>query len=286
MRVPPDGFDPAALIELLRRHWDAAIAEVEYLPVGFGAHHWRAVGGAEPYFVTFDLFGSGHDETSLRAAYAGAVSLAESLEFVHAGRAPLLVPFGEGAVSVTDWLVGDRPTELDGPATADLLHRLHASDRPTGVGRWRPLVTVDFTDQLTRRLASPWTGGPYSAPVQRALLARLDEIHAWVARYHELGEVARRRPWVPTHGEPGVHNQLVTSAGLVLVDWESLLSAPAERDLRTLGTGDAEMLELFDLEWGLDEISQYAARFERAHAGDANDEVAFAGLMNELGLSG
>ena len=42
------------------------------------------------------------------------------------------------------------------------------------------------------------------------------------------------------------------------------------------------MLELFDLEWRLDEISQYAAWFAAPHTGGADDEIAFGGLVEEL----
>jgi spectinomycin phosphotransferase len=42
------------------------------------------------------------------------------------------------------------------------------------------------------------------------------------------------------------------------------------------------MLELFDLEWRLDEISQYAARFAAPHPGGPDDEIAFGGLLDEL----
>ena len=42
------------------------------------------------------------------------------------------------------------------------------------------------------------------------------------------------------------------------------------------------MLELFDLEWRLDEISQYAAWFAAPHTGTADDEIAFGGLLHEL----
>jgi len=80
----------------------------------------------------------------------------------------------------------------------------------------------------------------------------------------------------------------VTGDGRLLVDWESLKLAPAERDLRTLTDegaetdADPELLELFDLEWRLDEISQYAAWFSAPHRGTRDDEIAFAGLREEL----
>jgi spectinomycin phosphotransferase len=42
------------------------------------------------------------------------------------------------------------------------------------------------------------------------------------------------------------------------------------------------MLDLFDLEWRLDEISQYAAWFAAPHTGSASDRVAMGGLLHEL----
>ena len=62
-----------------------------------------------------------------------------------------------------------------------------------------------------------------------------------------------------------------------------MLRDATERDLRTIETGDPELLELFDLEWRLDEISQYATWFQRPHTGSADDEVALVGMFEELG---
>ena len=96
-----------------------------------------------------------------------------------------------------------------------------------------------------------------------------------------------------THGEPGLHNQLVTPQGRRLVDWESLRVAPRERDLTDLARSgvrwrwdeaepDPAMLELFDLHWRLTEIGEYAARFQAPHTGGEDDHVALDGLMEQL----
>ncbi len=100
--------------------------------------------------------------------------------------------------------------------------------------------------------------------------------------------MAREHPWVATHGEPDSSNQLLTPGGRLLVDWESLKLAPAELDLRTLldagveTSADAEMVELFDLEWRLSEISEFAAWFAAPHLGTADDDIAWAALREEL----
>ncbi len=82
---------------------------------------------------------------------------------------------------------------------------------------------------------------------------------------------------------------MVTVDRTLLVDWETALLAPAERDWRTLverglpADGlDAAMLDMYDVEWRLDEISQYAAWFAAPHTGTASDQVAMGGLLHEL----
>ena len=72
------------------------------------------------------------------------------------------------------------------------------------------------------------------------------------------------------------------------MDWESLALAPRERDLKALIEAgytlepDWEMVELFSLEWRLDEIAQYATWFASPHTGGADDRIAFGGLLEEL----
>ncbi|MGA8247529.1 MAG: phosphotransferase, partial [Nocardioides sp.] len=130
--------------------------------------------------------------------------------------------------------------------------------------------------------------GPYADPARDAVRRHLDDLARWTDRYHHLASVAREHAWVATHGEPHSGNQLLTPSGRLLVDWESLKLAPAELDLRILveagaaAGADPEMVELFDLEWRLDEISQYAAWFAAPHTGTADDAIAFGGLQEEL----
>ena len=86
-----------------------------------------------------------------------------------------------------------------------------------------------------------------------------------------------------THGEPHERNLLDGPDGPLLVDWESVKLAPRERDLRQVGlTGDPRWIEMFDLEWRLDEISQYATWFEHPHGDTTDDRTALGGLRHEL----
>ncbi|MEO6512196.1 MAG: phosphotransferase [Nocardioides sp.] len=288
----------ADVLAAIREHWSTDVDGVEHLPVGFGAHHWSATMRGRPvYFLTLDGLSGKHDAASLEAAYAVASGLMFPLDFVvapvpsHGGS--LTVPFAGAALSVTPWIVGENPPQLDLDVVADMLRRLHAVTPPPGLREWTTVTAPSLPMELTALVRTPWEAGPYGERARSAVRGRLDAIEEWSATYHALADLARRRPWVITHGEPGEHNLMVTVGKTRLVDWETIRLAPAERDWRTLvehglptdgldGPWDGAMLELFDLEWRLDEISQYAAWFSTPHTGTASDRVAMGGLLHEL----
>lgn len=295
MREPPSGVAVADVLDEVRRSWDAGVDRVVYQPVGFGAHHWAAYAGEQPrLFVTLDRLEPKRTAERLEAAYAGAAALFETgLEFVLAGvecrEGGFTVPFAGGALSCTPWREGTPDGPLDVVWTTAALSRLHAAAPPPGLPSWRPRVGPDFAETLEAMTGEPWGPGPFGAEARDAVRAHLGDLDRWTRRYHRLAEVARGRAWVATHGEPDSGNQLLTPTGRLLVDWESLCLAPAELDLRTIldaggqCTADPQMIELFDLEWRLDEVSEYAAWFAAPHTGTADDEIAFDGLLEELG---
>jgi spectinomycin phosphotransferase len=294
VREPPPGVTGPDVLAAVRAHWDDAVRGAEHLPVGFGAHHWAAHDDQGPrLFVTLDRLERKRTADRLEAAYAGAAALREAgLEFVLAplasSRGTFTVPLGDGALSCTPWREGRAGGQLDVPWTADALRRLHAVDPPAGIPEWRPLVGPDLADRLASLGRRAWGPGPYAERARAEVLRHLAGLETWTARYHRLADVARGHPWVATHGEPHEDNQLLTPDGRLLVDWESLKLAPRELDLRTLADAglatdaDPEMLELFDLEWRLDEVDQYAAWFSAPHTGTADDHLAFDGLLHEL----
>jgi spectinomycin phosphotransferase len=302
---PPSDLTDAEVLDLVRSGWSQTVDRVEHLAVGFGAHHWRAEQAGVPiWFATYDRFGERHTASSLAAAYAGAVELAErGLEFV---LAPALARFGDillpvagGALSCTPWVTGDVVGSgplIDAPTAAQNiadLARLHMSTPPEQIHSWKPVVDPDLGARLRCLVAEPWETGPYGESARAVIAQRLASIHAWTDRYLELAAVAVDRRWVPTHGETHTANQLRTADGIRFVDWESLLLAPRERDLSTLVQAgyrdqvraDRVMVELFDLEWRLSEIEAYAAWFAAAHTGTTDDRIAYAGLQGELARS-
>lgn len=296
MRERPAGVNDGDMLAAVRRHWETDSTTVEHLPVGFGAHHWR-VGDL---FVTLDLLGRRHTRESLESTYAAAASLAaQGLEFVHAGvparGRTFTVPLADaGALSATPWCTGTAGdgsfTDERAVTTSGLLDRLHATAPPPGLRLWSPLVGPGLADELTRRTARPWTAGPHGETARHALRDHLTHLASWTADYHRLAATTDPATWVPTHGEPDPGNQLDTPDGVLLVDWESLMLAPAERDLRTLvdaghphPRAGVDALALFDLEWRLDEVAQYATWFEEPHGDTENDRIALGGLLHELG---
>jgi spectinomycin phosphotransferase len=294
VREPPPNVSDADVLAAVRAHWSDEVDGAEHLPVGFGAHHWSAtVRGRPAWFVTLDAFDGKQDAASLEATYAAASGLMFPLDFVvapvpsHAGT--WTVPFAGGALSVTPWIAGENPATLDLGLVSDMLRRLQAVTPTPGVREWTTITPPTLPADLVSLVQQPWDEGPYGERARSAVRGRLDAIEEWSASYHALADLARRRPWVLTHGEPGPHNLMVTGDKTRMVDWETLRLAPAERDWRTLVERglptdglDAAMLELFDLEWRLDEISQYAAWFSAPHTGTASDRVAMGGLLHEL----
>jgi spectinomycin phosphotransferase len=295
---PPSEVADSDVLDEVRRSWDPDVDRVAYAAVGFGAHHWTADAGHERrLFVTYDPKAANtRTLAELEAAYDGAVALADrGLEFVlaplpaKAGRT--VVPFAEGGLSCTSWHDGTSDDPLDLDWTGEMLRRLHAVEPPVGLPHWRPVVGPDLARSLSALVQETWGPGPYADRARVGVAEKLGEIARWTARYHHLARVARSREWVAAHGEPHDANQLRTDDGRFLIDWDTLRLAPAELDLRVLVENgarpddvgaDREMLELFDLQWRLDEIHQYAAWFAAPHPGSRDDDIAFGGLVHEL----
>jgi aminoglycoside phosphotransferase (APT) family kinase protein len=73
---------------------------------------------------------------------------------------------------------------------------------------------------------------------------------------------------VLTHGEPHAANVVFTSAGPVLIDWDTTMVAPKERDLWmiaadgfSVGDVSPELIRLYRAQWDLSELWEYARRF-------------------------
>lgn len=148
--------------------------------------------------------------------------------------------------------------------------------------------------------------GPYARPTALLLAQNAVPIRRLLARYDELAAQSRSRPsaTVLTHGEAHPGNIMRTSGGWLLIDWDTALVAPPERDLWMLDPGDGSvtgayagatgvtplpsMLELYRIRWDLADIAIDVSRFRRQHPGSVDDDESWnvlSSLIARVGLS-
>jgi len=125
-----------------------------------------------------------------------------------------------------------------------------------------------------------------------------------LARYDDLVAAARARPDrnVLTHGEPHPGNTMLTAGGWRLIDWDTVLIAPPERDLWSLDPGDGSvlgayaeatgvtpvpgLLELYRLGWDVKDMAYDTARLLRPHTGTVDDAKTWEGLRTLIRRAG
>ena len=327
MLAPPTDLEHDELVRALA-HWGWRAPALTYLPVGFGSHHWRAEDGdVRRAFVTVDDLSAGFRASddlgrafsALERAYAAAAALRNDagLEFVvgpvHDAEGRLIRRLGERyAVSVAPFVEGRSSEYGEWESSADrrrmalLVGRLHAGGQriDAGVARRDDLGIQSrsaLSDALAA-LATPWTAGPFAEPA-RALLAKhaqgldvaLQEYDGLAASVRETSET-----WVLTHGEPHRGNVIMGEDGApYLVDWDTTLVAPRERDLQIVldekltgwdeyasVAGDVplnpEALDLYRRRWELADIAIFVRLFRRAHEEEENTVAAFGHLRSYL----
>jgi hypothetical protein len=323
MHTPPADLPEPALRAALEVGWSLRAATLVYRPVGFGSHHWEltdTAGGRR--FVTVDDLRSrrvtvgeplsaGYDR--LRAALAAAQALrAAGRDFVVA---PLPSRDGEPlarladafAVAVYPFVAGEsfdsgNYSPEHRRAVLDLVVSVHAA-APQVRGRALPDdYAIAFRDAVAATLDRNDAGdpglGPYARPAAALLAAHAPGVRHALARYDTLVRAARADPAGPvlTHGEPHPGNTIRAGGGWLLIDWDTALVAPPERDLWDLDPGDGslhaaytaatgtalrpDLLDLYRLRWDLTEIAAGLARFRESHCATADDQETWAILAD------
>ncbi len=308
MLTRPADLSDLDMIESLRSGWALESGAVEYSPVGFGSHHWRVVDAAERrWFVSVDDLearrrsaGESPEDAygRLRAALLTARAVRDGgaafvvapvktidgdvMQRIGTRYTAALYPFVDGHVH--DF--GDTFPDPERDQVLRLIGALHTS--PAAL--WRTARVEDFVhpqrDEIAHALddlGEPWETGPYGQRARSWFEVRAHRIQRMLDEYDRLADDARQRPdrMVLTHGEPHPGNLIETNNGWLLVDWDTALVAPPERDLWHLqaagpSTFDAytrvaghdvvpAMLDFYRLAWELDDIASLAARFHRAH---------------------
>jgi spectinomycin phosphotransferase/16S rRNA (guanine(1405)-N(7))-methyltransferase len=142
--------------------------------------------------------------------------------------------------------------------------------------------------------------GPYALRTSLLVRQNAAPIRQLLARYDGLMSRAGSRAGraVLTHGEPHPGNTMLTADGWVLIDWDTALVAPPERDLWLIDPGDGtildayasatgvtpmpDLVEAYRLRWDIADIAVDVGRFRRRHAGTPEDDKAWGFLASVI----
>jgi spectinomycin phosphotransferase/16S rRNA (guanine(1405)-N(7))-methyltransferase len=320
--TPPEDLPDELLMAVLAEGWGVMAGSAAYRPVGFGSHHWEVVDTAGArWFVTADELDLRRHSPAepltapldrLRRALAAAAALRDlGHRFVVApvpardgepvmragGRFGVaLYPFVEGQ----SFAWGEFATPAHRRAVLDLVIAVHSAPAP--VRRLAP--TGDFTIPHREELAAALRAGevedwgPYARATAELVAGRAAPIRQLLARYDRLATAGRSEPSraVLTHGEPHPGNTMLAPDGWRLIDWDTALVAPPERDLWSLDAGDGSvlrayadatgvtplpaMIDLYRLGWDLADIAVCVSRFRTPHTGGLDDDKSWQVLRS------
>jgi aminoglycoside phosphotransferase (APT) family kinase protein len=292
--------------------------------VGFGSYHWQVRCDGRRWFATVDDLHARRWDDSEHVAMARCrltTALAATRWLSDAGLgfvvAPLpdtsggvlralgeryvlaLYPFVEGRIRVGDANLAHE----ERAAVVRLLAALHAvnpSDCADVAADDFVLPNLNGLREAMADLDLPWDAGPFSEPTRELLARHAPALAAVLEQYLWLANsiVERGGGFVITHGEPHTGNTIGTDTGIVLIDWDTLLLAPPERDLWSLHDEDPDVLDvyrmltgrvidpdalhLYRLRWDLAEICLYVAQFRRSHQRSEDTTKAWDELRHSL----
>jgi spectinomycin phosphotransferase len=318
VRALPEEFEVGALIGALADGWGFEVEALDYAAVGGGSYHWvvRDLEGRHGFVTVDDLdvkpwLGDTRESTfeGLKGAFDAAVALRDSgLDFVVA---PILAGGGDTvrrvgpryAIALFPFVAGDagefgRYDATERAAILTMLAELHQSTPAASVAR-----TVDLglpgrgeLESALQALDQTWSGGPFSEPARQTLARHASDVAELLSLFDRLGaDVAQRSGnRVVTHGEPHAGNVMRTADGHVLIDWDTVALAPAERDLWMLvrdspssatiytdTTGhelDQVAVDFFRLTWDLADTAAFTHQLRSPHRHSEDTVRAFEAL--------
>jgi thiamine kinase-like enzyme len=200
---------------------------------------------------------------------------------------------------------GGQVTRPDRAAVVDVLARLHeATPAARDLAGVDDLAVADrgALERALTELHVAWDTGPYAEATREVLASTEEDLRALLKAYDRLVDIGRTSndAWVVTHGEPKADNLLATESGPMLVDWDTVLVAPAARDLWMLdgGTYDdlaaytertgrrvsSDQLLLYRVRWDLTDVASFVQWFRSPHEQTADTEIAWHALSQALRL--
>ena len=324
----PQDLDQAELKHVLEGRWGLRDPQLDYLAVGFGSHHWRAVdaGGTRRFVTVDDLEADFRAEPDTDSAFA---ALDQAFRTAAVLRDDATLDFVVAPLFDRDWAVIRRLSHryavtvsplIDGESSeygpyeapedrrvmGAVLGRLHAATQlvPTGLPRREDFelpsraALVEALHDLDRH----WDFGPFAEPTRKLLQVSARELERRLQEYDELAAGVREASdsWVITHGEPHRANVIRDRQGAVhLVDWDTTLIAPRERDLHMVLDEDLtgwreyseiaggvtlnrNALTLYRWWWDLADIAVFVAGFRRPHERTEDTTASWAILARNL----
>jgi spectinomycin phosphotransferase/16S rRNA (guanine(1405)-N(7))-methyltransferase len=177
----------------------------------------------------------------------------------------------------------------------DMLVAIHTAPRAAARHALADDFAIPHRDELEAALAGADAAGagPYAGPLERLVAEHAGPVRARLDYYDEQRSRALAEPARPvvTHGEPHPGNTMLTPGGWRLIDWDTALIAPPERDLWDLDPGDGSVLaryaaatgtsadpgrlELYRARWDLADLAACLTEFRRPHTGTENDEMTW-----------
>lgn len=325
MQSRPPELSDSLIAAAVSAHWPVAGAAATYLPVGYGSHHWRIddAGGGR-WFASVDLLDDADPSASfgrLEAALTVAVRARDAgltfpvapirsndgdvLRSLSTRYALALYPHVSGrAGQFHDRLEPAAAIELTGMLVA--LHGLPSASSALGTESYALHGRAPLEAALGAAaggLTDGWRG-PYAMRL-RVLLERHGGHVIRALREHDAlvtSAPRRQETMVVTHGEPHPGNLIRTTTGLALIDWETALLAPPERDLWLLQARTSpdvlaeyegrsgrrvndELMTRYRLAWALTDVGDFTEQLANA-VEETADTVwawdALVGTVNDL----
>jgi hypothetical protein len=317
----PESVVAGALEEL----WGFRASSLVYQAVGFGSHHWLATNPtgdrlfasvddlAAKLQTALDTTDAAFSRLAAAFATARALRIDAGLSFViapiPAAGGQLVSRLSEQYSLVVHSYVEGEPAGQDGEfvrdedrrAVMDMLVQIHAARGGYPRADDFAVPKLDALETMLDQTGAEWDSGPYSRPAWDLLNTHAQDLSALIDAYKCMASRVAASPerMVVTHGEPHASNVITTTTGsLVLVDWDTALLAPPERDLSHLAyddpsvlhryehaTGtkiDGEALSLYRLWWDLSEVAGYLDLFRSPHEDTADTRESWTNLLQYL----
>ena len=306
MLIKPDLKDEK-IIACLRDAYGLTIEKVAFLPLGadFNTAVYRiTTNNGSDYFLK--LRSSEFLEASvsvpkyladlgIKQVIPPLATKTEQLWTSLASFKAILYPYIEGRNGVDTKLSGDQWTKF-----GEAIKKLHSTDIPTSITKDIPRETFsskwrETVKAFLMRIESKVFEEPVAVKMALFLKSKSSEILKVVERAEELAITIQKQPldYVLCHADMHGWNLIIDKENaLYVVDWDTLLFAPKERDLMFIGAGiwdsgltAAEEESLFYQGYTQTKINQDAIayyRFERIIQ-DIGDYCEYIFLSDEGG---